>query len=401
MSARALLVLNAGSSSIKFQAFELAARGGGLRPWLRGQVSGLPARPRFTLDDADGPDVADQPLPPEIAQDEGARLAFLRDRIVERLGGADVVAVGHRVVHGGSRHAAPVRVDAALLDHLETLVPLAPLHQPFNLSPMRALLDALPDLPQVACFDTAFHQGHALRTQLLGLPFELHEAGLRRYGFHGLSYEYITGQLDELSPELVAGRVVVAHLGSGASMCALQAGRSVDTTMGFSALDGLPMGTRPGSLDAGALLWLMRERGMDAEALEGLLYRESGLLGVSGTSNDMRALLASDAPRAALAVDWFAWRAAQELAALAVSLGGLDGLVFTAGIGENSAPVRAKICAHAAWMGLRIDDDANAAGGPRIDRGGTPSVWVVPTNEEAMIARHTRDVLGLGGQVAK
>lgn len=397
MRARALLVLNAGSSSLKFQAFELAERDGGLRPWLRGQVSGLPTRPRFTLDDADGPDVADQPLPPDVAHDEGARLAFLRDRIAERLGGAQVVAVGHRVVHGGASHTAPVRVDAALLDHLETLVPLAPLHQPFNLSPMRALLGALPELPQVACFDTAFHQGQALRTQLLGLPYELHEAGVRRYGFHGLSYEYIAGRLGELSPALAAGRVVVAHLGSGASMCALRAGRSVDTTMGFSALDGLPMGTRPGSLDAGALLWLMRERGMDVEALEDLLYRDSGLLGVSGVSNDMRALLASDAPRAELAVDWFAWRAAQELAALAVSLGGLDALVFTAGIGENSPQVRARICEHAAWMGLRVDPAANAGGGPRIDVGGTPSVWVLPTNEEAMIARHTRDVLGLGG----
>jgi acetate kinase len=392
---RALLVLNAGSSSLKFQVFELTGDGAP-RPWLRGQIEGLPERPRFRLDDAAGPDLEDVPMLPEAARDDASRLAFVRQRVDERLDGAAIVAAGHRVVHGGARHAAPVRADAALIEELQALVPLAPLHQPFNIAPMRALLEAEPALPQVACFDTAFHRHHEPRTQLLGLPFALHEAGLRRYGFHGLSYEYVAGRLASLDPALAQGRVVVAHLGSGASMCALRAARSVDTTMGFSALHGVPMGTRPGSLDAGAVLWLMRERGMDAEALERLLYRESGLLGVSGVSNDMRALLASDAPRARLAVDWFSWRCAQELAAMATSLGGLDALVFTAGIGENSPEIRARLCEHAAWLGIELDDAANVGRAPRIDtRRGGPSVWVVPTDEESMIARHTRDVLGL------
>jgi acetate kinase len=283
-----------------------------------------------------------------------------------------------------------------VLAKLEKLVPLAPLHQPHNLSAIRAAQQALPGAPQVACFDTAFHRGHQPVAELFALPYELYEAGVRRYGFHGLSYEYIAATLPEAAPEIAGGRVVVAHLGSGASLCALKGGHSVDSTMGFTALDGLPMGTRSGQLDPGVVLYLMQERAMKAQEVEALLYKKSGLLGISGVSNDMRDLLDSKAPRAKLAVDYFVFRVARETAALASALGGLDGIVFTAGIGERSAEIRRRVCESLRWLGVDLDAAANERGGPRLSRAGSKvSAWVVPTNEELMIARHARTLLRL------
>jgi acetate kinase len=299
-------------------------------------------------------------------------------------------------VHGGTRYAQPIAVDEKVLADLEVLVPLAPLHQPHNLAAIDAAAHALPGIPQVACFDTAFHRGHEQVSELYALPYEMYEAGIRRYGFHGLSYEYIAGQLPTVAPALAGGRVVVAHLGSGASMCGLHAGRSVDSTMGFTALDGLPMGTRTGQLDPGVTLFLLQSRGYSAADLEALFYKKSGLLGISGVSNDMRDLLASEKPRARLAIDHFVHRIAREAGALAASLGGIDGFVFTAGIGERSAPIRARVAERLRWLGLEFDAEANERGGPCISRPGSRvSCWVVPTNEELMIARHTARLVGL------
>jgi acetate kinase len=387
-----IVVVNAGSSSIKFSAFGVAD--GGMEPGVRGQIEGIYTAPRFT---AKGPagDVVSQK-----SWGEGTRLghdgalehimAFLR----EALDGNRLVGVGHRVVHGGMQFSAPTRIDAATLDALEKYVPLAPLHQPHNLAPIRLLLARTPDLPQVACFDTAFHRTNPDLAQRFAIPAELHDAGVRRYGFHGLSYEYIAATLPGVDAAVASGKVVVLHLGNGSSMCAIDAGHSVASTMGFTAVDGLPMGTRCGAIDPGVLLYLMDERGMDARAIEKLIYQQSGLLGVSGVSSDMRVLLESDEPRAALAVDLFVYRIRRELGSLAAALGGLDAIVFTAGIGENAPAIRARVCRDAAWLGVALDQAANAAGGPRLS---TPasrvSAWSLPTNEEMMIARHTRRVL--------
>jgi acetate kinase len=298
------------------------------------------------------------------------------------------------VVHGGAEHAAPVRVDARMVTKLERLIPLAPLHQPHNLAPIRALLERSPELPQVACFDTAMHRSNPAVAQMFALPAELTESGVRRYGFHGLSYEYIASALPRFDTRAAQGRTVVLHLGNGASMCALQSGRSVASTMGFTAVDGLPMGTRSGALDPGVILYLMDERGMDARAVEKLVYQQSGLLGVSGVSSDMRELLESDAPRARLAVDLFVYRIGRELGSLAAALGGLDAVVFTAGIGERAAPIRERVCRQAAWLGIELDAQANGAHGPRISTASSRvAAWVIPTNEELMIARHTRELL--------
>ncbi|TFH29569.1 MAG: acetate/propionate family kinase, partial [Deltaproteobacteria bacterium] len=304
--------------------------------------------------------------------------------------GEPLLAVGHRVVHGGAEFSRPVLVDAPVLAELERLVPLAPLHQPHNLAAIRMLRETQPQIPQVACFDTAFHRAHPQLADLYALPWEYYEAGVRRYGFHGLSYEYIAAALPKVAPGIAGGRVVVAHLGSGASLCAMRAGKSVDSTMGFSTLDGVPMGTRPGGIDPGVLLYLVAQRGMPPAELEKLLYKDSGLLGLSGVSNDMRVLLESREPRARIAVDYFVYRVAREIGALAATLGGVDGLVFTAGIGENSAEIRARIVDACAWLGVTLDAEANWRGGPRISPDGSAvSAWVVPTNEELMIARHT------------
>jgi acetate kinase len=383
--AAAILVVNAGSSSLKFKAYALVA-GGRLEVMGDGQFEGLGTAPRLRAR-AGGAPVAARDWPTGARLDHAAAVAELRR----------LAAIGHRVVHGGLDFDAPVRIDEAVLTALEDLVPLAPLHQPHNLAPIRAWRAAQPDLPQVACFDTAFHRTQPALAQSFALPERFAKDGIRRYGFHGLSYEYIARRLAALDPVLAAGRVVVAHLGNGASLCAIHAGRSVASTMGFTALDGLMMGTRCGALDPGVVLHLMDRYGMDARQIEALLYRESGLLGVSGISSDMRALRACDDPRARKAIDLFVYRAGREIGSLAAALGGLDALVFTAGIGENDSETRAAICAMAAWLGVELDAAANRAGGPRISTArAAVSAWVVPTDEESMIAAHTSRTLALG-----
>jgi len=389
-----IAVLNAGSSSFKFSLFGEQVG----RPVLlaRGQAEGLGTSPRFVAKAADGAVLE------EKAWGDGATLGhegaldhlvgFLRDRLAQHR----LVGVGHRVVHGGLEYAKPVRVTPAIVAALEKYVPLAPLHQPHNLRPIQVLLARLPDLPQVACFDTAFHRTQPAVAQAFALPKSITDRGVRRYGFHGLSYEYIASALPGISPAAAKGKTVVLHLGNGASMCALGGGRSVASTMGFTAADGLPMGTRCGSLDPGVVLYLIDELGMDTRAVEDLIYRQSGLLGVSGISSDMRVLLESSDPRAKAAVDLFVYRIGRELGSLAAALGGLDAIVFTAGIGENSAVLRERVLREAAWLGVALDRAANEGKGPCISAGGSRvSAWVIPTDEELMIARHTRDILGV------
>ena len=390
-----ILVLNAGSSSIKFSAFAVECAGSLL---ARGQVEGIGSAPHFILKNAAGEKIEEQSPSGASSFDHDAALAFVLERCRAQLGGQRLVAVGHRVVHGGVKFAAPVRIDPAVLAELEQLVPLAPLHQPHNLAAVRTVSRRAPHLPQVACFDTAFHRSQPELAQLFGLPRRYTDEGVRRYGFHGLSYEYIASILPRIDSRAAAGRTVVAHLGNGASMCAILGGRSVATTMSFTPADGLVMGTRVGALDPGAVLHLLTQHKMDAAALENLIYHESGLLGVSGISNDMRELLASTDPRAAEAVDLFVYRIVRELGSLSAALGGLDALVFTAGIGENAPEIRSRICRGAAWLGLTLDEAANTAGTQRISQPESAvSAWVLPTNEELMIANHTRSVLGLGG----
>ncbi len=392
----AILVLNAGSSSLKFSVFFGCPRSAPQLA-LRGQIEAILTRPHFTAQDARG-DLLVQGILSEKAQlgHHGAA-RYLLDWLEVQLREHRLVAAGHRVVHGGLEFSKPVRVSDAVLDALERLVPLAPLHQPHNLNVIRAVAARAPELAQVACFDTAFHTTQPALAQSFALPRRLSEAGLRRYGFHGLSYEYIARALPSVDARAASGRTVVAHLGNGASMCALSAGKSIASTMGFTALDGLPMGTRCGAIDPGALLYLLDHEGMDARGLEKLLYHESGLLGVSGVSSDMRELLVSSDPHAAEAVDLFVYRIARELGSLTAALGGLDALVFTAGIGENTPSIRARVCHEAAWLGIELDERANASGGPCISsRGSQTSAWILPTNEELMIALHTSDALASG-----
>ncbi|HEV8201160.1 MAG TPA: acetate/propionate family kinase [Candidatus Polarisedimenticolia bacterium] len=389
-----LLVLNAGSSSLKFRVFG-RPRKGALDLEARGQIEGIGTKPQLTVKDAQGKSLAGQELDASL-QHGGPVLDAVATWLRSKFGGGNVLGVGHRVVHGGPTYTAPVKVDARCLSELKKLIPLAPLHVPYNLAAIEAVFEKLPEVPQVACFDTSFHRGRAAVTELVPLPKEFRDAGMQRYGFHGLSYEYIAAVLPEVAPEIAAERVVVAHLGSGASLCALKNGKSMDTTLGFTALDGLCMGTRPGSLDPGAVLYLVQGMGMSGKEIETLLYKKSGLLGISGISNDMRDLLGNDAPEARLAVDYFVSSAAQHVAAMAATLQGLDGLVFTAGIGENSAEIRRRILEACAWLGVEIDPVANQRGGPRISTAKSRvSAWVVPTNEELMIARHTAALLGL------
>ena len=386
---RAVLVLNAGSSSIKFCLFRIVD-GQAVRD-LRGQVSGLGTVPRFTSRREGGP-ALDVPLGTG-PMTHVAALDRLLEAVQAELGAARIVGVGHRVVHGGLEFMAPTRVDEAVLQRLDRYVPLAPLHQPHNLAAIRALLARLPGVPEVACFDTAFHHSVPDVAQLFALPPRFAAAGVRRYGFHGLSYEYIASQLPAVDARAAAGRTVVFHLGNGSSMCALHAGRSIATTMGFTAVDGLPMGTRCGALDPGVVLFLMDEMKLGARDIERLIYHESGLLGMSGVSSDVRDLLASAEPAAAVALDVFVYRAARELGSLAAALGGLDALVFTAGIGENQAEIRARICRQAEWLGVALDVAANDRHGQRISTAGSATAaYVIPTDEESMIARH---VLGL------
>jgi len=390
--AEAILVLNAGSSSLKFSVF--LSGDASVEPWLHGQAEGLQTAPRFTAEDASGKSLAEHTWKKGQALGHEAALSHLVDFLRARAGEHRLVAVGHRVVHGGVEFSEPTRVTPEVVQALEKLIPLAPLHQPHNLAPIRYALERMPGVPQVACFDTAFHRVQPELAQAFALPEEITDRGVRRYGFHGLSYEYIASAFPAIDPRASAGKVVVAHLGNGASMCAILAGRSVAATMGFTAVDGLPMGTRSGSLDPGVILYLMDELKMDARAIEKLIYQQSGLLGVSGISSDMRALLSSDAPRAKLAVDLFVYRIGRELGSLAAALGGLDALVFTAGIGEHAAPIRERVLRDAAWLGITLDPAANAAGGPRISSATSRvPAYVVPTNEELMIARHTRHLL--------
>ena len=392
----ALLVLNAGSSSLKFSVFRDDEPP---RPVLRGQLQELWTRPRLVAR-ANGAVVQERDWPAGTRLGhEGAIEHLLGEARRGALGGYGVAAVGHRVVHGGTRFSEPVLVDAETLTALEALVPLAPLHQPHHLEVIRAVARHAPWLPQIACFDTAFHRTQPPVARAFALPRRYADRGIHRYGFHGLSYEYIARVLAADAPALLAGRVVVAHLGNGASLCALAGGRSVATTMSFTPLDGLVMGTRCGAMDPGVLLYLMDHEGMDARALERLLYEQSGLLGVSGGTSDMRELLARTDDAAAEAVDLFVYRIARELGSLAAALGGIDALVFTGGIGENAAPIRARVCQDASWLGLDLDEEANARGGPCISRvGSRVSAWVIPTDEELMIALHTRRVLGSARQ---
>ena len=388
-----ILVLNAGSSSIKFSAFD--AGGESMQLLLRGQIEGIYTAPRFVAKAADGTEIGSKTWEKGTELGHAGAIAHLVDFLRDHRADHRLVAVGHRVVHGGLAFTQAVRVDAAVTSALAQLSPLAPLHQPHNLKAIEIVAGLRQDLPQVACFDTAFHCSQDEVAQAFALPPAITERGVRRYGFHGLSYEYIASVLGQFDPKAAAGRTIVAHLGNGSSMCAMVGGRSVASTMGFTAVDGLPMGTRCGSLDPGVVLYLMDELHMDARAIEDLLYKRSGLLGVSGVSSDMRALLASSEQRARLAVDLYVYRLGRELGSLAAAAGGLDALVFTAGIGEHAAPIRERACRDAAWLGVELDPVANQSGGPRMSTADSKvSAWVIPTNEELMIARHTRKLAG-------
>jgi len=390
------LVLNAGSSSLKFCVYR-RPEGAAWALEARGQVEGIGTTPTFTAKDGAGTVLARESLDTGI-RDVPAALDGLAAWLRGRYGGSRVLGVGHRVVHGGAHYAGPVVVTPQVIEDLRALIPLAPLHQPYNLAAIEAVAARLPGVPQVACFDTSFHRGQSPVAEMVPLPAAIREKGVQRYGFHGLSYEYIASVLPAAAPEIAEGRVIVAHLGSGASLCALRQRRSVDSTLGFTALDGLCMGTRPGAIDPGVVLYLFQSLGLSAKDVETMLYKKSGLLAISGISNDMRDLLGSPDPAAGLAVDYFVYRAAKEIGALTAVLGGLDGLVFTAGIGENSPDIRERICRASAWLGIDLDEDANARGGPRISRPGSrASAWVIPTNEELMIARHTGALLGISG----
>ncbi|HKP29986.1 MAG TPA: acetate/propionate family kinase [Gemmatimonadales bacterium] len=391
------LVLNAGSSSLKFCVYQ--------RPtgefWVlaaRGQIDGIGSKPRLSAKDDHGTALAKEDLPAAV-RDGRAALAVLAQWLRGRWGGSKVLAVGHRVVHGGPNYAGPVVVSPRVLDDLRKLIPLAPLHQPYNIAAIEAVAERLPGVPQVACFDTSFHRGHSAVAELVPLPQAIRDTGVQRYGFHGLSYEYIASVLPRVAPDIAQKRVIVAHLGSGASLCALKGRKSVDSSLGFTALDGLCMGTRPGSMDPGVVLHLFQTAGMSVKEVEHILYKESGLLGISGSSNDMRDLLESNEPTAKLAIDYFVYQAAKHIGALTAVLGGLDALVFTAGIGEKSAEIRRRICEASAWLGLTLDASGNETHGPRISAADSRvSAWVIPTNEELMIALHTGVMLGLASR---
>src|SRR6476660_4143162 len=387
-----VLVVHAGSSSVKFQIFAID-RSYKLHRQIKGQMDGIGTRPRLRASDAEGNTVDDRAYPIASVEDVSAALAvvsgWLRDEI--RI---SPLAVGHRVVHGGPNYDRPVLIDHAILTRLEAFVPLAPLHQPHNLAPIRSLLTNVPKLPQVACFDTAFHRSHGAVADHYAIPRQLHAEGVRRYGFHGLSYEYIAQAMRQVAPEIAGGRVIVAHLGSGASMCALKDGRSRESTMGFTALDGLAMGTRPGQIDPGVVLYLISEKGMSASNVQNFLYRDCGLKGLSGISNDMRELEASEDPHAILAIEYFVYRIGLNAGMLAAALQGIDAFVFTAGIGENAARIRARIAEKLAWLGVVLDPAEKSRHARLISRSDSRTpVYVVPTDEELMIAQHTLSLL--------
>ena len=385
-----LLVINAGSSSIKFAVYQKDSASAPLIADAAGQIDGIGSQPSFTVKASQGQVLADCLFSADDVHNPTDAIMIIQSWLLEYIKNGTLLAAGHRVVHGGQHYFAPVLIDEKVLIDLESLIPLAPLHQPHNLAAMRALLEIMPTLPQVACFDTAFHRTQLGVAQHLALPRRLTDAGIRRYGFHGLSYEYIVSVLPELDAALAKARIIVAHLGNGASLCAIQNGRSIATTMGFSPLDGLVMGTRCGSIDPGVLLYLMDHYHMDARAIEQLLYYQSGLLGVSGISSDMRTLLDSDDPQAKEAIDLFVYRVGREIGSLTAALSGLDALIFTGGIGEHAAGIRAKICRQAQWLGLELDDAANDAGAMGISTARSKlSAWVVNTDENLMIAQHT------------
>ena len=381
-----VLTINAGSSSIKFGLF--ARTEADPEPALTGQIEKLGGAPRLKAADGAGREIVRRDLAPAEAADHASAMATIIAQIAQQAPGAAISAVGHRVVHGGPNYAAPMVLTPALLDELDAFSPFAPLHQPHNLAGVRGAMKAFPDAVQVACFDTAFHRNHPFVNDTFALPRRYYEKGVRRYGFHGLSYEFVSGELARIAPHLAAGRVVIAHLGSGASMCGLLGGRSIASTMGFSAVDGLPMGTRSGQLDPGVLLYLMDQEGMSAKQISDLLYKESGLLGMSGISNDMRELEASGAPAAREAIDYFVFRIRRELGAMAAALGGLDAVVFAGGIGENAVTIRARICEGMGWIGLELDPGRNADNAQVLSTEfSRVRVLRIPTNEEIVIAR--------------
>ena len=386
-----ILVVNAGSSSVKFQMF--ATDASGPRRLLKGQMDGIGTKPRLRAEAADKTKLIDQTYAPEQLKDVPTALqtagAWLRE--TQKL---EPAAVAHRVVHGGPEYNQPIIIDKDVLARLEHYAPLAPLHQPNNLAPIRVLLERMPGIPQVACFDTAFHRNHHALADYYAIPQQFYAEGVRRYGFHGLSYEYVASRLPDVAPALAEGRVIVAHLGSGASMCALSGGRSVESTMGFTALDGLPMGTRPGQLDPGVVLYLIDQKKMSAAEVQNLLYNECGLKGLSGVSNDVRDLEISADPKAAFALEYFVYRVGLWTGTLAAALSGLDAFVFTAGVGENSPSMRARIAAKLSWLGCELDVDANTQSASLISTSKSRvPIYVVPTDEELMIAKHTLSVL--------
>ena len=390
------LVLNSGSSSLKYAVFRTSVDG----EWpivVRGNLEGIGTAAKMSARDGAGASLQTPPLPAEV-RDARDALEYVFAWLQSRLAGGRIMGVGHRVVHGGAQYTRPVIVTAEVLAQLRRLVPYAPLHQPYNLAAIDAVAQHRPDVPQVACFDTSFHRSLPAVAKLVPLPQELCRDGLQRYGFHGLSYEYIASVLPQVAPQIAQGRVIVAHLGSGASLCALRAGESVENTFGFTALDGLCMGTRPGAIDPGVILYLFQGLGLPVHEVETVLYAKSGLLGISGVSNDMRDLLASREASARLAVDYFIYRVAKEAGALTAVLGGLDALIFTAGIGENSPVIRRRVCEACAWLGIELDQEANIANQSCISRGTSAvGVWMIPTNEELMIARHTGRLLASPG----
>jgi acetate kinase len=388
------LVLNAGSSSLKFCVYGR----GETDEWslnARGQVDGIGSAPKFVARDGAGAVLAQQDLPAGV-RDGRAALDVLSGWLRDRFGGSKIAGVGHRVVHGGTKYAKPEVITPRVIADLRALVPLAPLHQPYNVGAIEAIAERMPGVPQMACFDTGFHRTQPPVAQIVPLPEKIRAGGVQRYGFHGISYEYIASVLPEVAPGVASGRVIVAHLGSGASLCAMRDRVSVDSTFGFTPLDGLCMGTRPGSTDPGVILHLFQTLGLSASDVEKILYKKSGLLAISGISNDMRELESSSDPRAKLAIDYFVYQVSKHIGALAAVLGGLDAIVFTAGIGENSALIRRRIAEATAWLGVALDDDANDQRATQISKPRSHvSVWVIPTNEELMIARHMGELLGL------
>jgi len=384
-----ILVVNAGSSSLKFEVFEIGS-GEALKRRLKGKIDGIGIRPRFQAHDGEGTAAIDESFDPKTIKTLPEALNVVRQRLRDYFAGIMPSAVGHRVVHGGPKYSTPALVDDAVIEELRQLIPLAPLHQPSNLAPIQEIRARSREIPQVACFDTAFHRGHPEIADRYAIPHALYAEGVRRYGFHGLSYEYIAGRLPDVAPEIAAGRVVVAHLGSGASMCALVGGRSIESTMGFSALDGLPMGTRCGQIDPGVLLYLLNQKGMKPKDVEYFLYHDCGLKGLSGLSSDVRDLLSGCNPQGKAAVEFFTYRVALLAGSLVAAMGGVDGFVFTAGIGENAPAIRQDIARRLAWLGIELEPEANAEGKGRISKAdGRVPCYVIPTDEELMIARHT------------